>query len=343
MGQLQLSDVPNPSCPFTGKLEANDGHCFELGMGRAGYDVISEDHPDLDTWLASIRGVGLHNVVARPVQLPVLPDYIPTVRNGSGKLFATFQPEYACVLLGDVVSPVDLNVAANLHKRLGVPIGTKLILLGYGSDQLIENLWPKRKEIFRKLAGLGFHAVSAVNYSIWDDQPHAERFINMKRGLLTFEDWQNLGIPAIPHIYWYGRKDLDAWIEWLELNPCVTNLAINLQTLRSDSAWSRAIEDLRYFSDKLKVPYHFLITGPQSFKRIKQIQQIFPDMTLTNGYASRMAANGFQIKSDDVTSWPEFFDGDRSNILATNVGVYERYMALMRGNRNKATATVLKT
>lgn len=327
MGQLQLSDIPNSHCRFSHRLDDGDNHCNGMQMGRKGYDTIAEDSPDIDTWLASVRGIGLMDVVAQRIQLPVLPDFIPTVRRGSNKLFTQYQPEYVCVLLGEVVSAVKLEVAKDLNVRFGAPLGTKFILLGYGSDQLIENLWPERKAVFSELAKLGFVGVSSVNYSIWDEHPHAERLINIKRGLLTFEDWQQIGVPAIPHIYWSGYKDLDAWVEWLDKNPTVEVAAINLQTLKSDNAWATAIEQLTYFADKLTRSVHFLVTGPQKLSRIAQVKSIFPNMTLTNGYALRMAANGQLIKTDGTKSWAEFSDSDRSGISKSNVRLYEQYMA----------------
>lgn len=327
MGQLQLCNVANPHCLFRHRLEEHDNHCFEMRMGRDGYEVIAEDSPNIDMWLASTRGIGLLDVVAKDVSIPRLPNFIPTVRRGSGKLFTQYRPEYVGVLLRDVVSPVKLEVAKNLNERTGAPIGTKFVLLGYGSDQLIENLWPHKKAILEQLAVLDWAAVTSVNYSIWDDQPHAERLINIKRGLLTYEDWQDIGVPAIPHIYWYGRKDLDAWVEWLHKNPLIATVAINLQTLAAQDSWSKAMDDLTYFVSKLDRDIHFLITGPQKLARIEQLADIVPTMTLSNGYALRMAANGQLIKTDGVDTFAGYSTADRSGISVSNTSIYERYVA----------------
>jgi len=302
-------------------------------MGRDGYEVIAEDSPNIDTWLASTRGIGLLDVVAKDASIPQLPNFIPTVRRGSGKLFTQYQPEYVGVLLRDVVSPVKLEVATNLNERTGAPIGTKFILMGYGSDELIENLWPHKEAIFEQLARLDWTAVTSVNYSIWDDQPHAERLINIKRGLLTYEDWQRIGVSAIPHIYWCGRKDLDAWAEWLSKNPLVATVAINLQTLGSQESWSRAMDDLTHFVGKLDRDIHFLITGPQKLARIQQLADIVPSMTLSNGYALRMAANGQQIETDGVETFAGYSTANRSGISASNTSIYERYVAQTNQHR----------
>jgi hypothetical protein len=299
-----------------------------MGIEKWGYDVITEDDPLIDEWLAVVRGIGFRNVVAKRIDLPSFADvnYIPTIRKGDGDLLKSHKPAYVGIRLEDVVSPCKLMVPDNLD-RFGLPSGTKAILQCYGSDMLIENLWPYRREIFAKLARLGFVAATSVNYSIWDDQPHAERLINIKRGLITFEDWQSAGVPSIPHIYWYGYKDLGAWAEWLSDNPNVTAAAINLQTIRSGSGWERTIEHLSYFASKLDRPVHFLINGPASLARIHQLKDIFPNLTLSNAYATRMAAAGQLLHSDHDETWADYSPEPRSDIFGANNGLYERYMA----------------
>lgn len=295
-----------------------------MEVGHPGYEVIAEDSPNHDLWLASVRGIGLLDVIAKSANIPDLPLYMPTVPRGSGKLFTGYTPEFICVTLGDVVSTDKLLTPKDLHKKFGVPSQTKIILLAYGADRLIENLWPRRKAIFRQLTELGFSAVTSVNYSIWDNQPHAERFINIKRGLLTFEDWQEIDVPVIPHIYWYGRKDMDAWVEWFNKNRVVKVAAINLQTIKnSPRVWARAIEDLQYFTLQLQHPIHYIVTGPSIPVRIEELKKLMPKMTLTNGYAMRMAAKGFQLSISDGTTHHEHLkDYDRSDIAVINTSLY---------------------
>ena len=332
MGQLTILDNRAPHCPFVHRLEEHDNHCFSMGIEKPGYEVLAEDHPDIDEWLAVIRGIDLQNVRALPVMLPDFfnTDFIPTIRRGDSELLAAHKPKFVAIRLEDVVSRHELRVAKNLD-RFGLPKGTKPILQCYGSDTLIENLWPLRKEVFAQLAKLGFVAATSVNYSMWDDQPHAERLINIKRGLITFEDWQAAGVPAIPHIYWYGYKDLAAWAEWLRANPDVDVVAINLQTIRSQLEWDQAMRHLAYFVSILKGrPVHFLINGPSSLVRVHELNDLLPSFTLSNAYVTRTASAGQIISRQDDDAWTNYSPLPRRDIFRSNSTLYEQYRAKMR-------------
>lgn len=334
MSQLTILDIKTPCCPFSHRLDPGDNHCNGMGIEKPGYEVLSEDHPDFDEWLAVVRGVDFDNVHAADVPVPDFSGigYIPTIRRGDGSLLEQYKPKYVGIRLQDVVSPRKLQVPETLE-RFGLPSGTLPILQCYGSDLLIENLWPYRRDVFKQLAKLGFAAATSVNYSIWSDQPHGERLINVKRGLITFEDWQSIGVSAIPHIYWYGYKDLDAWVSWLEANPCVAVAAINLQTIRQNAQWELAVEQLSYFVAKLSRPVHFLINGPASFERIRQLQEIFPSFTLSNAYATRMASAGQLLRVEEDGVHADYSPDARSNVLRFNTQLYERHLQKMRAER----------
>jgi hypothetical protein len=328
-------------------------------MESVGYETVGEDSPDFDKWIAEVRWVDINDVNAKDIALPTLPRYIPIIPSGSRQLFTDYRPPMVAVKLGDVVSTEKLLVADCLETRFGIPLGTKVILLCYGKDRLIENLWPRRHEIFSKLASLGFAGVAAVNYSVWDSQPHSERLINIKKSLLTYEDLQNIGIPAIPHIYWYGRVNLNAWLRWLDNNPTVGVIAINMQTLRKQQDWERALNDLRYFVTNLKRPIHFLITGPQTPLRVAEIKSVLPFLNMTNGYPVRKALASHRISIDAQRVVQEYTPSNKSMLFQENVQQYEvmlgtgqnnisegflaRYRANLSVERKRRLAEILKT
>ena len=216
--QLNLWQGKQPNCPFTSLLDEGDTHCLRDPL-RPGYDTISCDHPHLPLWLASVRGVGFLDVVARPLSPIVLPsNYIPMIGRDGEKLFQQVEIPIVAISLNQLMSPKDLRLPTDVRKKFGIPKETKIILLNYAKDGPIERMWPKRKEIFKRIADLQFDLVTGVDYSIWHDQEHAEHLINMKRNLLTFEEFQALGVPTIPHMYWYGHRDLERWAEWINHN-----------------------------------------------------------------------------------------------------------------------------
>jgi hypothetical protein len=322
--QMSIFDIEADDCPFKELTEDYDDHCNESGSHPRAYQVISENSPTFGESLAAVRGVGFNDVRAEQPPLPSLPSYIPSVSRGSGKLFTGFSPGYIAIGINHVISPVELNVVANLHQRIGVPETTKIVITGYAKDPLIEAIWPNRRKVFRELAQHNFALITPINYSIWDNQPHAERLINLKRGLLTYEALLKLGLPTIPHIYWYGPKDLDRWLVWLNLNPSINTVAINLQTLRGKHEWKVAISDLNFFVAKLSRPLHYIVTGPQSPQRIEECRQTLGSITLINGHAARAATAYKEVVLDGAKFILKPSTPDTSSAFQRNIEAYSR-------------------
>jgi len=290
--------------------------------------MLAEGDLRLPQFLADVKGVTFNNVKARPARLPSLPSFVPVVRKGSRSLLAKMDFPFVAVSLGDVISEKKLSIASDIRKKFGVGKNTKIILLSYGSDPLLENIWTNRREVLSKIALLDFDLITSINFSIWLPQPHAERLINLKRSLIVFEEMQNLGLPAIPHLYWSGKKDLLRWAEWINQNKEVKTIAINLQTLRSNKDWGRSIDELQILSPALNRPLHFLITGPSTTKRVNQIANLFPCLTISNGRCSRSAACGFLLEKKEDTLVKTYRpDLNKKVILSQNTVIYNQIIA----------------
>lgn len=328
--QLGLWDNRSDKCPFVELLEDDDNHCFSFDQPKGGYEVIAEDTPFFANILAEIKNVGFNDILAKPTPSLEYPSFIPGVKRGSQKLLQENVPPFVAVSLSNILSPKKLSMpTGDIRSKFGIHPKSKILLLCYAKDGLIEKLWGQRKEIFRKIKSLEFDLVTAVNYSIWLDQPHAERLINPKRSLITFQELQDLGIPAVPHIYWTGRKDLIRWHDWLASNKVVNTVAINLQTERErgNVIWNQTLEDLKYLVSILDRPLHFLITGPSKPERIRQLQNILPRFTLTNGSCASKAASGYLIKEDQGSlRYAHDNKIPKNEILGKNIKFYEELM-----------------
>lgn len=315
-------DRRSPACPFQHRLDDGDDHCFCGVMAKHGYDIIGEDSDNFAMKLAEVNGIGLNDVVAGDVIFSSLPLYIPTIPRYSQLLFEEYTPDYVAVKLEDVVSAKELKVANNLLQRFGINAGTKVMLQSYGKDNLIENMWPRprRYGVMSQLAELGFDMVTSINYSIWDEQTHGEGLINIKRGLITFSDYQKFEMPAVPHVYWRGVKDLEAWNEWLYKNPGVMVLAVNLQTLRNQDDWNTAMEQLKYFIEKIPRRIHFIVTGPSTIARLTQVLEIFPRLTITSALSSRSANCRLLLDKNLKRNYSPL---DKSTIMRLNDETFE--------------------
>jgi hypothetical protein len=329
--QLDFDDTLLPQCPFVDLLEQHDTQCRKNFHNYKGYDVLSCDDERLPNWWEEVRGPGFMDVTGITPSGLYLPSFVPVLRSGSAKVVRSYPLPYAAASLEDLWRNKP-SKGRNLHQWLGVPQETKLILLGFAHDRIIEEkIWPNRSAFFHWLADLGFDLITSVDYSIWDDQPHAERFINAKRDLLTFEEMSHLGIPAIPHIYWYGRKDITRLALWLNKNHGIASVSINLQTMHKQTVWNKALGDIQQLISELSRPIHFLVNGPSTIKRMDEIIRIIPSVTILGGKLSRMATIGqemnkegiYQLQSDKTTS-ERFADSMQMVTQYISLGINER-------------------
>jgi hypothetical protein len=157
--QLGLFDH-NPNCPFVGLFEDGDDKCYSFPRKNDHYEVISEDRVDFGEWLSDIGGVLFDTVGAKDTPKIILPSFLPTVPGGGRNLDVGSSEEYIGITLGTIVSLKQLKVKTDIRTTLGLPPETKLILMSYGRDELIENTWPRRWEIYEELLKLGLDMVT---------------------------------------------------------------------------------------------------------------------------------------------------------------------------------------
>lgn len=317
----------NPNCLFAEYIPPGDTRCFEFGRARLGYDTVDEGCPDLGIRLAEVRGIDFSNIKARRQANLALPEFMPIVKPGGEKLYEHLGPGFVGIMLENLVSAQRLSTIKNLEKLRAALPNSPFMLLGYARDQLLENMWPRLRKSLEDLSRLDIAAATGLNFSVWSNQPHSEALINIKRSLITFAEWQPLGMPSVVHIYWYSKMCLERWAAWLKANPDAKIIAINLQTRRLDPQWEAAIDDLRYFSKLICEKIHVLLTGPSTTTRIAQCLDIFPNCTISNKCALQLASSSRLI---DRNLRPEVSSLDKAEIAARNVRAYSNFIRSIR-------------
>ncbi len=316
-------------CPFTDVLEKTDSACYEIVTP---YEAFHCHHPLLAKELVDIKGVSFDNVVAKDIPTPQLPDFIPQISPNSSKLISLVDFPYVAVTLNKIIDKKSFTVDGNIRKRLGILPTTKLILLSYTLDSPLQKIWEGRKHLIPDLAKCGFDLVTGFDYSLWGDQPHAEKKINLKRSLITYEMLQNAGIPAIPHIYWDDNKDLRRWGKWLSNNGSVKDLAICLEETTRESDWKNTIRDLAFFTTLIDSDINFLITGPSTAAKIADLGAILPNYTLTNGNCLQKSVCYQLISEKGPTKDAHAIPLDL--ILNTNFTFYDRLVRESKERKN---------
>ena len=107
---------------------------------------------------------------------PGSPAVIPVVDGVATDLDARAKwPAYG-IGLRRVYSPLTWEVKplwkdATAHEALRVPDERKIVLVGYGTDPLVEAFWTRRHRLYEFLAKKQFDLVLAPNYSMYGSQP----------------------------------------------------------------------------------------------------------------------------------------------------------------------------
>jgi len=300
--QLRLTPCPHcPTCPVREDCgeSRTEYACPEqyVPLEKGGPDIMDPRRPDLGLRLADCGGLDL-NAVAQRQDLPSLPPYIPCVLP---RLFLQGALDYPAVAvpLNAVVSDKAFSVqrGTNLRRRLGLLPSTKLILLGFGDDKLLENIWPRRHSVIAGISALSFDLVTAFDYSLWYDDTRLEHRYNLVRSLRTYELLQQHGIPAIPHIYWFNQIDLDDWCTWLHLNQAVTMISIDLQCCDYPEDWHVMLKGLEYLESNAPTYLSYLISGVaygEQGARIPALLSAIPRLHLTNLDPYVKAVHGYE-------------------------------------------------
>jgi hypothetical protein len=261
--------------------------------------VLHPRCPELGLRLAECQGLGF-NVVARPANLPELPPYVPCV-SPVGFIRGSLSSPAVAVPLDEVLSPKAQSTerGLKLRDRLGIGPETRLILIGFPNDQLLEHAWPRRHTIMRELADLRPDLATAFGYPVYENDTRLENLYNMKRSLLTYQLWQRYGVPAVPNISWFNGRDLDRWCDWLHSNTSVSMVAIDLQSVDTSRDWEFALSGLEYLGGNAPSTLSYFIYGVAKPDRVAVLTELIPRVHLSNQYPFMMAVQGHQTQLVD--------------------------------------------
>ena len=93
-----------------------------------------------------------------------------------------------------------------------MPDERKIVLVGYGTDPLVEAFWTRRHRLYEFLAKKQFDLVLAPNYSMYGSQPRAEHLLNFRRNLLVSAEMNAAGIPTSQTSIGSARKTSNRYV-----------------------------------------------------------------------------------------------------------------------------------
>lgn len=312
---------------------ASAGPTEEHADACAGCAVRCGSRTDILAWMNDVGNTLLFDDIHVHGSLPTLPAFIPQVDGRVASLDGRLSwPAYA-IGLRRVLSPTTFEVSRTFksrsaHRALGLKVGQRAVLVGYGEDGLVEAYWSHRhsRRIAADIAAMEWDLVLAPNMSVYANQPRAENLINMRRNLIVAAELADLGVPAVPCVYWLRLEDLDRYAAWSNDNAQrLPGLAVNLQTFRTPADWEEiALPGLAFLAATLPEDLPVIVTGSSTVDRIGQLLKFFgPRLHLVSQHALQLARHGIAITTAGEIARPSLAE----DLFTVNVRHYARLLA----------------
>ena len=250
-----------------------------------GVEALHIDNPAFAELIGLLGGLQLDDIVAQPIALPSLDQFVALIRTRSalvGQLRASVYAVSASTVIGRRRTVLK---AQQLRSLVGLPPGTPIICQLFGPDPVLERLWAERETLLPQLARAGYSVICSPSYSLWEPRPRSEHLVNVRRSLLVFQELQRLGAPSIPRFAAAVQADVHRFAAWVNANPAVTAIAVDLGTYRSSSASREQFDFLGFLDDLTGRRLHFWVSGPSTASRWGGVvKAVSPTrVTITNG------------------------------------------------------------
>lgn len=195
---------------------------------------------------------------------------------------------------GKGIAPV--YIEKGVYSALNINPETTICLHFYVGDRTLEGFWQKRNDVYQELKTFGFYFVISPNFSVYDDSPRYEHFINISRTMIVYNELMENGINSIPDISWFDINDLDRWAA--AINECgLKTIAYSFQAVgkkKRSNSWKYNMMGLRYLCDKINEDVGIVFVGITSNERLTEISQITGkrQISVINTFAFMRARSG---------------------------------------------------
>lgn len=314
-----LNGLPHhrsPNCIVGDLLEESDCACRNLIQNK--HEVLECGSKKSVQFISDIGGLDLTHLVTKPVVAPTLPPFVPEIPKGRVQTVKLINSSVIAVKLTNLINPRTLSVDFNFRQNMGISSSTKVVLLNYAHDTLIEKIWTNRHTVFPAIASLDVDFMTGFDYSVFMIHPHMERLINLSRGIFSAIQLQKYGAQAIPHLYWSGPKDIARLGVWLNNSPQTKMVATYIGLSRNKPHWKATIEGIRLLNEITNRRITFLVSGPSTRIKINQLIATNANIVLTSSKPVQKASNyrlitekyptGFQVATRPVNENIAFFE-----------------------------------
>jgi hypothetical protein len=184
-----------------------------------------------------VNGFDLQNVPrAAALPSPPLPPYVPLIYHNSNRV-GPLEIEAAAIPLHKLYNKKDgalrYKSPAELRNAFGIAKETKLVLVGSGRDQPIENWWrlsSRRIELTKELSDLDVSMITSPNYSVFTDVPRYDNLRNIKRIALAWQEIVASGVPSALHMNGRTVQDYRRLSRFMSERTEVTDISFEFRT-----------------------------------------------------------------------------------------------------------------
>lgn len=232
-----------------------------------GMDIVDCKHPEKQRFIDDCGSLDMSTKTIAQ-KTPIIAEEVPVVpREFFQQPPQTIPQQVVGINLKDILHgrvvkeagfyhPPRQGIEVNDH-ALEAPIfeGKNVVLFCGGIDTLIEHLWFRREVIslYDKIAGMGFYAVTGMNFSLFHGECPFGHALNINKTLLFCHELDKRGVRVIPNIYAINDAQRQKWADHINANPSVGQIMINQQLQRNASSVANEDNNIRFLLEHTDV------------------------------------------------------------------------------------------
>lgn len=202
------------------------------------------------------------------------PGYIPMVRNGCRRITLLDQKVVAIPLFKVIGKRKGGRYGSRftngdeLRRHFKVRPDAQVILVGVSEDPSLEHFWQEHlaSGVLEELSELSIDAITAPNFSTFEDMSQFDIFRNIKRSLLISERLSKLNVPVVPHLNAMESSHWNLWGNFLKNHPEVEIVCKEFQTgMKDPGRGIDALDNLSWLQDMAGRRLHPILVGGGSF------------------------------------------------------------------------------
>jgi hypothetical protein len=227
--------------------------------------------PETVRELAELGGPDFGDIRALARSEVDLPLYTPQARNERA-LRGFLRGSNAYFLRASAVIRVDTVLSAReMRDRLGLPESVRVFLLMFDHDKVLEVAWERGLHLVKEIAAADYDGVVSPSFSTYWPRPATEYLINRKRSLKYFSALQLHGVRAVPRVAWMTVDDAIQFGLWVQENPLIDMVAMDLSTYRRAEDWREQMEGLELFDRLTEERLTYVLNGPTVERRCLEL------------------------------------------------------------------------